>query len=65
LYDKADKRKIIADDKLSALLTLEGLPPPTNLTYFNLQTHMKHHFLKDTVASPSSSEPATTTEIAA
>jgi len=43
LQDKANGRKINADSKLSVLLKLnEG----DELTYFNLQRYMKHHFIK-------------------
>lgn len=45
LQDKTNGRKIIPDDKLTTLLKLkEG----DELTYFNLQRYMKHHFIKET-----------------
>jgi chromatin remodeling complex protein RSC6 len=45
LQDKTNGRKIIPDDKLTTLLKLkEG----DELTYFNLQRFMKHHFIKET-----------------
>jgi upstream activation factor subunit UAF30 len=59
LYDEADKRHILADEKLSTLLDIKGAEPPVNLTYFNLQTHMKHHFLKDGAAAGATSASET------
>lgn len=43
LQDKANGRKINADSKLSTLLKLGK---EDELTYFNLQRFMKHHFIK-------------------
>jgi chromatin remodeling complex protein RSC6 len=43
LQDKANGRKINADEKLSSLLKLGD---EDILTYFNLQRFMKHHFIK-------------------
>ena len=49
LQDKANGRKINADSKLSTLLKLNK---EDELTYFNLQRYMKHHFIKaEAVAS--------------
>jgi hypothetical protein len=48
LQDKANGRKINADTKLSALLKLNA---GDELTYFNLQRYMKHHFIKADVAA--------------
>ena len=49
LQDKANGRKINADTKLSTLLKLNK---EDELTYFNLQRYMKHHFIKaEAVAS--------------
>jgi chromatin remodeling complex protein RSC6 len=45
LQDKSNGRKINADAKLSALLKIT---PADELTYFNLQRFMKHHFIKET-----------------
>lgn len=45
LQDKENGRKINADSKLSSLLKLEKTD---ELTYFNLQKYMKHHFIKAT-----------------
>lgn len=43
LQDKEDKRKINPDSKLKGIMTLgDG----DKLTYFNLQSYIKHHFLK-------------------
>jgi chromatin remodeling complex protein RSC6 len=44
LQDANDKRTIVPDEKLSSILKLEG---GDKLTYFNLQTYIKHHFQKD------------------
>ena len=43
LQDPANGRKINADAKLSTLLKLQK---EDELTYFNLQRYMKHHFIK-------------------
>ena len=43
LQDAVDKRTIRADAKLQKVLNLKG---DTQLTYFNLQSHIKHHFIK-------------------
>jgi chromatin remodeling complex protein RSC6 len=49
LQDKENGRKIIPDAKLSALLKIKS---DDELTYFNLQRFMKHHFVKaDAVAT--------------
>ena len=51
LQDKSNGRKIIPDNKLAPLLKITG---DDELTYFNLQRYMKHHFVKvDPVASVS------------
>jgi len=47
LQDAANGRKINADSKLSKLLKLAKTD---ELTYFNLQKFMKHHFIKEVVA---------------
>jgi len=52
LQDKANGRKIHPDTKLAVLLKIQP-NSEEELTYFNLQRYMKHHFIK-TVA------PATT-----
>jgi chromatin remodeling complex protein RSC6 len=44
LQDANDKRTIVPDTKLSSILKLQG---GDKLTYFNLQTYIKHHFHKD------------------
>jgi chromatin remodeling complex protein RSC6 len=43
LQDKENGRKIIPDAKLTALLKIQA---SDELTYFNLQRFMKHHFVK-------------------
>jgi chromatin remodeling complex protein RSC6 len=48
LQDSANGRKINADAKLAKLLKLSKTD---ELTYFNLQKFMKHHFIKSTVAT--------------
>ena len=49
LQDKQNGRRINADAKLSALL---GLAATDELTYFNLQRYMSHHFVKKSVEVP-------------
>ena len=44
LYGKEDKRAILPDAKLQAVLTV---PKDQKLTYFNLQAYIKHHFVKE------------------
>jgi chromatin remodeling complex protein RSC6 len=48
LKDKTNGRKINADEKLTKLLRLNK---EDELTYFNLQRYMKHHFEKAPVAT--------------
>jgi len=48
LQDKTNGRKIIPDASLSKLLNLQS---SDELTYFNLQKYMKHHFIKTVVAT--------------
>lgn len=48
LQDKSNGRKINADAKLSTLLKIT---PEDELTYFNLQRYMKHHFIKEIPAA--------------
>lgn len=45
LQDPSDKRNIIPDAKLSTLIQKENEDTP--LTYFNLQSSIKHHFIKN------------------
>jgi chromatin remodeling complex protein RSC6 len=47
LQDKSNGRKINADAKLTKLLKIT---PSDELTYFNLQRFMKHHFVKPAAA---------------
>lgn len=49
LQDKDNGRIIIADEKLKKLLNLSD---SDELTYFNLQRYMKHHFIKTDVTAP-------------
>jgi chromatin remodeling complex protein RSC6 len=44
LQDPANGRKINPDAKFRKLL---NIPPTDELTYFNLQKYMKHHFIRD------------------
>lgn len=48
LQDKANGRLIHPDSKLSVLLNIKS---GDELTYFNLQRYMKHHFIKAEVAT--------------
>jgi len=48
LQDKTNGRLIHPDSKLASLLNIKG---NDELTYFNLQRFMKHHFIKDVVAT--------------
>jgi chromatin remodeling complex protein RSC6 len=48
LQDKENGRKIIPDAKLTALLKIQA---SDELTYFNLQRFMKHHFVKPAVVA--------------
>lgn len=48
LQDKTNGRKIVPDAKLGKLLKLSK---DDELTYFNLQRYMKHHFVKATPAT--------------
>jgi chromatin remodeling complex protein RSC6 len=47
LHNEADKRTIQPDGKLLKLLAIKE---EDKLTYFNLQSHIKHHFIKDVPA---------------
>lgn len=58
LQDKANGRRIIADAKLARLLKLGAAD---ELTYFNLQRYMKHHFVKTEAMMASSSVAAVAT----
>lgn len=50
LQNPADKRSIIPDEKLKNLLQ----PGDLQVTYFNLQTHLKKHFLSSVTTEASS-----------
>ena len=56
LQDKDNGRKINADTKLSKLLKLNK---EDELTYFNLQRYMKHHFIKAELAAAAAAATAT------
>jgi chromatin remodeling complex protein RSC6 len=43
LQDPVDRRTIRPDEKLQALLAIKG---DTQLKYFNMQSYIKHHFIK-------------------
>ena len=45
LQDPVDRRTIRPDDKLQKLLNITG---ETQLKYFNMQSYIKHHFIKST-----------------
>jgi chromatin remodeling complex protein RSC6 len=63
LYDEADKRTLHPDEKLLQLMTVaEG----EKLTYFNLQSHIKHNFIKPEVeaAAPAVAAAAPETPVA-
>jgi chromatin remodeling complex protein RSC6 len=55
LGDKSNGRHIIPDEALSTLLKLK---PEDELTYFNLQRFMSHHFTKSEGSKPPA-EPVT------
>jgi len=55
LQDKANGRIILADAKLKKLLNLNDTD---ELTYFNLQRYMKHHFIKSDAAAAAASASA-------
>jgi chromatin remodeling complex protein RSC6 len=48
LRKEEDKRQILPDKKLSKLLNLDG---SEQLSYFNLQKYIKHHFVKTEVVA--------------
>jgi hypothetical protein len=48
LQDKTNGRLIHPDTKLASLLNIKN---GEELTYFNLQRYMKHHFVKESVAT--------------
>lgn len=50
LRDEKDKRRITPD---AALMKIFGCKETDNVTYFNLQTYMKHHFIKDVKSAAS------------
>ena len=46
LRDEADKRRIMPNEELKQIFKSDG---SEQITYFNLQTYMKHHFIKSTI----------------
>jgi len=57
LQNPADKRKIIPDEKLTKILQqVDDVP----ITFFNLQTHLKKHFIPSPTVVPSESVSTTT-----
>jgi chromatin remodeling complex protein RSC6 len=56
LQDKTNGRKIIPDQKLAVLLNIGG---DEELTYFNLQRYMKHHFIKADVLAAAAASATT------
>lgn len=56
LFDAADKRNIRTDEKLKQILGGDSDKP---LTYFNLQSFIKHHFLKPEAATSAPAHEAT------
>lgn len=55
LYNKEDKRQILPDDKLKSLINCDA---DTKITYFNLQSLIKHHFTKDDSPAPDATASA-------
>ena len=47
LQNEKDKRQIIPDSKLCKLLNYDPKTASQSLTYFHLQSLLKHHFIKD------------------
>jgi chromatin remodeling complex protein RSC6 len=47
LQNQKDKRQIIPDAKLCKLLNYDPKTASQPLTYFHLQSLLKHHFIKD------------------
>lgn len=58
LNDSKDRRNIKPDPKLQAIL---AGPKDKPVTYFNLQAHIKHHFVKD---APAAASPPAATAVA-
>ena len=53
LQDPVDRRTIRPDLKLQALLNIKG---DTQLKYFNMQSYIKHHFVKAEAPAPAPAE---------
>ena len=56
LQDPVDRRTIRPDQKLQALLNIKG---DTQLKYFNMQSYIKHHFVKSDASAPATAVSAT------
>ena len=56
LQNPEDKKQIVPDEKLSALLQ----SGTDRVTFFNLQTYLKKHFLPSTTTTQSSTQSSTT-----
>ena len=54
LQDKANGRIILADEKLATLLRLNT---EDQLTYFNLQRYLKHHYIKTVPEDAAAAQP--------
>jgi len=67
LQEEKDKRNIIPDSPLAAILRWDQSQQTEKLTYFRLQRQIQHHFIKDPVdvskkKATKKVEPATKTE---
>ncbi|MDD4931767.1 MAG: SWIB/MDM2 domain-containing protein [Candidatus Colwellbacteria bacterium] len=69
LQNAADRRQILVDDKLKALLNYDPANPPMDkngkpapLTYFRLQQYIQPHFVKDVVGAVAAAVPETVVE---
>lgn len=49
LQNPTDRRQILADSKLSKLLSYDAKKATEPLTYYRIQTHLKPHFIKSEV----------------
>ncbi|GAX84534.1 hypothetical protein CEUSTIGMA_g11955.t1 [Chlamydomonas eustigma] len=62
LYDESDKRVILPDARLTQLLSVSN---GDRVTYFNLQTHIKQHFVRAAPAPATATATATAPATAA
>lgn len=53
LQNQEDRRQIVCDEKLKALLLYDSATATDPLTYFRLQQYIQRHFIKDVSATPS------------